>query len=95
MKASPQIVIILLSLLQRNQSEKRRSSFEEVSEVNHVAIYKWIKKYVKLMKKYVDQLVPKISGIWRSGEMDLNIKNLDNHDNSRQTWKVMDNQSRF
>ena len=64
-------------------------------EVSHVAVFKWIKKYVKLMKEYVDQLVPQVSGIWHSDEMTLNIRNLDNHENLRWMWNVMDNESRF
>jgi transposase-like protein len=64
-------------------------------EVSHVAIYKWIRKYVAMMKKYCDQLVPKVSGIWHSDEMTLNIKDLDNHENLRWAWNVIDNESRF
>lgn len=52
-------------------------------EVSHVAIYKWIRKYVGMMKKYCDQLVPRVSGIWHSDEMTLNIRDLDNHENLR------------
>jgi len=45
--------------------------------------FKWIQKYVKLMKKYTDQLVPRVSGIWHSDEMTLNIRNFENHENLR------------
>jgi len=64
-------------------------------EVSHVAVYKWIRKYITMMKKYTDQLVPKVSGIWHSDEMVLNVRNLDNHENQRWAWNVIDNQSRY
>jgi transposase-like protein len=64
-------------------------------EVSHVAVYKWIRKYVQILKKYADQLVPKVSGIWHSDEMVLNVRNLDNHENQRWAWNVIDNQSRY
>jgi transposase-like protein len=64
-------------------------------EVSHVAVYKWIRKYIAMMKKYCDQLVPKVSGIWHSDEMVLNVRNLDNHENQRWAWNVIDNQSRY
>lgn len=48
-----------------------------------------------MMKKYCDQLVPRVSGIWHSDEMTLNIRNLDNHENLRWAWNVIDNESRF
>ena len=48
--------------------------------------------YVNLMKNYADQLVPKVSGIWHSDEMILNVRNLDNHENQRWAWNVIDNQ---
>ena len=98
MKANPQIITISLDLYFKGISLRsivdHLKQFYNV-EVSHVAIYKWIRKYVKLMKKYVDQLVPRVSGIWHSDEMTLNIRNLDNHDNLRWTWNVMENQSRF
>jgi putative transposase len=98
MKATPQTVTIALDLYFKGISMRsivdHLKQFYNV-EVSHVAIYKWITKYVKLMKQYVDQLVPKVSGIWHSDEMVLNIRNLDNHENLRWAWNVIDNESRF
>jgi hypothetical protein len=39
--------------------------------------------------------VPRVSGIWHSDEMALNIEGLDNHENLRWAWNVIDNKSRF
>jgi transposase-like protein len=98
MKSTPQIVTIALDLYFKGISMRsivdHLKQFYNV-EVSHVAVYKWIKKYVSMMKKYADQLVPRVSGIWHSDEMTLNIKDLDNHDGLRWAWNVIDNESRF
>jgi transposase-like protein len=98
MKATPETVTVALDLYFKGISMRaivdHLKQFYNV-EVSHVAIYKWIRKYVAMMKKYCDQLVPRVSGIWHSDEMTLNIKNLDNHENLRWAWNVIDNESRF
>lgn len=98
MKATPETVTVALDLYFKGISMRaivdHLKQFYSV-EVSHVAIYKWIRKYVAMMKKYCDQLVPRVSGIWHSDEMTLNIKDLDNHENLRWAWNVIDNESRF
>jgi transposase-like protein len=98
MKSTPQIITIALDLYFKGISMRsivdHLKQFYNV-EVSHVAVYKWIRKYVAMMKKYCDQLVPRVSGIWHSDEMTLNIRNLDNHENLRWAWNVIDNESRF
>jgi transposase-like protein len=98
MKATPETVTVALDLYFKGISMRaivdHIKQFHGV-EVSHVAIYKWIRKYVAMMKKYCDQLVPKVSGIWHTDEMALNIRNLDNHENLRWAWNVIDNQSRY
>lgn len=98
MKSTPQVVTIALDLYFKGISMRsivdHLKQFYNV-EVSHVAVYKWIKKYISMMKKYADQLVPRVSGIWHSDEMALNIKDLDNHDSLRWAWNVIDNESRF
>lgn len=98
MKSTPQTVTLALDLYFKGLSLRNIvdhfKQFYDV-EVSHVAVFKWIKKYVKLMKEYVDQLVPNVSGIWHSDEMTLKIRNLDNHEKLRWMWNVIDNESRF
>ncbi len=98
MKATPQTVTVALDLYFKGISMRaivdHLKQFYSV-EVSHVAVYKWIRKYVNLMKTYADQLVPKVSGVWHSDEMVLNVRNLDNHENQRWAWNIIDNQSRF
>jgi len=93
MKATPQTVTIALDLYFKGISMRsivdHLKQFYNV-EVSHVAVYKWIKKYVNLMKEYVDQLVPRVSGIWHSDEMALNVNG-----DFKWLWNVMDNESRF
>jgi transposase-like protein len=66
MKATPETVTVSLDLYFKGISMRaivdHLKQFYSV-EVSHVAIYKWIRKYVNLMKNYADQLVPKVSGI--------------------------------
>jgi len=98
MKATPETVTVALDLYFKGIS--MRAIVDHIKqfcgvEVSHVAIYKWIRKYVSMMKKYCDQLVPRVSGIWHSDEMTLNIKDLDNHESLRWAWNVIDNKSRF
>jgi len=98
MKATPETVTVALDLYFKGISMRaivdHLKQFYNV-EVSHVAIYKWIRKYVKMLKAYADQLVPRVSGIWHSDEMTLNIRDLENHENLRWAWNVIDNESRF
>ena len=37
--------------------------------ISHVAVYKWIKKYITLMQDYLRQITPKVGDTWRSDEL--------------------------
>jgi transposase-like protein len=64
MKSTPQIITISLDLYFKGISMRsivdHLKQFYNV-EVSHVAVYKWIRKYIAMMKKYCDQLVPRVS----------------------------------
>jgi len=42
--------------------------------MNHIAIYKWIKKYVTLMKSCLEKITPNVSDEWRTDELYLKVK---------------------
>jgi putative transposase len=55
-----------------------------------VAIYKWIKKYVNLMKSYLDKITPNVSAAWRADELYLKVRG-----NPKYLFALMDDQTRF
>ena len=93
MKATPQVVTVSLDLYFKGISLRKivdhLKQFYGV-KVTHVAVFKWIKKYVELIKGYVDSLIPDVSGIWHSDEMTVNING-----ELQWIWNVMDNETRF
>lgn len=58
--------------------------------VSHMAVYKWINKYVALMVKYLEQIKPNVSGIWRTDELYLKVKG-----NTKYLFALMDDETRF
>jgi transposase-like protein len=58
--------------------------------VSHVAVYKWIKKYIRLMEKYLDQMKPQVSDTWRADELYVKIKG-----NMKYLFAMMDDETRF
>ncbi len=42
--------------------------------VSYVTIYNWIGKYTELMQKYLDNITPQVSDVWRTDEIFLKIR---------------------
>jgi transposase-like protein len=51
---------------------------------------KWIKKYVKLMNAYIDQIKPNVSDTWRADELYVKVKG-----NMKYLFSMMDDETRF
>jgi transposase-like protein len=58
--------------------------------VSHMAVYKWINKYVTLMEKYLEQTKPNVSGLWRTDELYLKVKGK-----TKYLLALMDDETRF
>ncbi len=59
-------------------------------KVSHVAVLKWIRKYVKLMNNYLEKIKPNVSDTWRADELYLKIKG-----NMKYLFAIMDDETRF
>jgi len=92
MKASPQAITSAMQLYFTGESLRNVQKFLRLQgvKVSHVAIYKWIGKYVALMQKYLGQITPKVSDTWRADEMWLKIKG-----NPKYLYALMDDETRF
>ncbi len=59
-------------------------------DVSHVAVLKWIRKYVGLMGVYLDKMSPKLSETWRADELYVKVKG-----NMKYLFAMMDDETRF
>ena len=63
MRATPQMITSAMQLYFTGGSFRNVQKFLKLQGVKmtHVAIYKWIKKYVALMKSYLEKITPNVS----------------------------------
>ncbi len=59
-------------------------------EVSYRTIYNWIKKYIGLMEKYIEQLKPNVSDTWRADELWMTFKG-----DMKYVFAIMDDETRF
>jgi putative transposase len=59
-------------------------------EVSHQTVYNWIKKYTRLMKQYVENIVPKVGDTWRADEVYVKVKG-----DLKYLFAMMDDETRF
>ncbi len=92
MHLSPQIVTSALQLYFTGESFRNVQKFLKLQGVkmSHVAIYKWIKKYVTLMETYLARITPNVSSVWRTDELYLKVKG-----NMKYLYALMDDETRF
>jgi putative transposase len=92
MRATPHVITSAMQLYFTGESFRNVQKFLQLQgvKVTHVAVYKWIKKYVALMARYLDQITPHVSGVWRTDELYLKVKG-----NMKYLYAIMDDETRF
>jgi len=92
MKASPQAITGAMQLYFTGESLRNVQKFLRLQgvKISHVAIYKWITKYVRLMERYLEQIKPNVSDTWRADELYLKVKG-----NMKYLFAMMDDETRF
>jgi len=92
MRATPQMITSAMQLYFTGESFRTVQKFLKLQGVkmSHVAIYKWIKKYVTLMKSYLEKITPNVSDAWRADELYLKVRG-----NPKYLFALMDDQTRF
>ncbi len=92
MRATPQIVTSAMQLYFTGESLRNVQKFLKLQgvTVSHVAVLKWIKKYVALMNKYLEKIKPNVSDTWRADELFIKING-----NMKYLFAMMDDETRF
>jgi putative transposase len=93
MRSNPHAITVALDLYFKGVSLRKivdhLKQFERVN-VSYVAVYKWIQKYVALMRDYVDTLHPELSRVFHADETKVNIRGQ-----WVWLWHLMDGDTRF
>jgi putative transposase len=92
MYATPKMITSAMQLYFSGESLRNVQKFFKLQgvKISHVAIYKWIGKYVTLMQGYLKQITPKVGDVWRSDELYVKIKG-----NNKYLFALMDDETRF
>jgi putative transposase len=92
MHATPQMITSALQLYYTGESFRNIQKFLKLQGVkmSHVAIYKWVKKYVGLMQVYLEKITPNVADAWRADELYVKIRG-----NPKYLYALMDDQTRF
>lgn len=92
MKQNPQAITSAMQLY--FSGESLRNTMKSLKllgvEVSHQTVYNWIRKYVKLMKDYVERIVPRVSDTWRADELYVKIKG-----DLKYLFALMDDETRY
>ncbi len=92
MKHNPQAITTAMQLYFSGESfRKTQRSLELLGfKVTHKTVYQWVKKYIGLMEKYLDKIMPKVGDTWRTDELYLKIKG-----DMKYLFAMIDSETRF
>lgn len=92
MKHNPQAITSAMQLYFSGESLRNTQKSLRLLgvEVSHKTVFMWIKKYIRLMEKYVETIKPNVSDTWRADELYVKIKG-----NMKYLFAMMDDETRF
>jgi transposase-like protein len=92
MRSSPEAITMAMQLYFSGESLRgtQRALALQGVRVSHVAILKWIRKYVGLMDEYLKDFTPQVSDTWRADELYVKVKG-----DMKYLFSMMDDESRF
>ncbi len=92
MKHNPKAITTAMQLYFSGESLRNTTNSLKLLgvEVCHKTVYNWIKKYVRLMKTYVETITPNVSDTWRADEIYIKV-----HGDMKYLFAMMDDETRF
>ena len=92
MKANPQSITSAMQLYFTGEGLRNVQKFLRLQgvEVNHTTVYRWIKKYVEIMGRYLEQMQPQVGNTWRADELFLKVRG-----DMKYLYALMDDETRF
>ncbi len=99
MKNDGKIVCLALDLYFKNNSFRQiKDTIEQFYGIKlaHSTILRWVQKYVKVAREFVDGLTPNLSGIYHVDEMMVHVrKDITERGHYAWLWNLSDHDTRF
>ena len=100
MKATPKAITSALDCYFKNMSQRKiveHLKNVEGIEITQPTVHYWIRKYIDIMKQYLDKFTPQLGGMWHSDEMMINVRRTEKIDgeNYSWAWNLLDHETRF
>jgi transposase-like protein len=92
MGANPQSITSAMQLYFTGESLPNVQKFLRLQGVNvhFTTVYRWIKKYVAIMERYLADMEPQVGNTWRADELFLKVRG-----NMKYLYALMDDETRF
>jgi len=92
MRATPEQITMAMNLYFNGESTRKTAQSLLLTgiKISNMTVYNWIKKYVKLMDKYLEQITPQVGESWRTDEIYLKIKG-----DRKYLFAMLDSETRF
>ena len=93
MRSDPFMIVLAIDLYLKGLSTRmvaHHLSTMYGCNVSHMTIYRWFRKYTKLISTYIRKLKPKVSKRWHADEMKISVNG-----DPAYLWNILDRRTRF
>ena len=99
-RSSPEVIGVAIHLFMRSMTSRnvsRQIKLTHNVSITHSTIIRWVKKYIRIIKRYLDKLIPELSDVWSIDEMVLNVKDTEKMAKGFHVWlwSIIDPETRF
>lgn len=99
--SQPRIITESINLCMSGMSSRNIARHIDMThglKISHVSVNRWVRKYMEMIREYVDSLFPRTSDVWSLDEMMLNVKEtlpIKSKGFYSWLWTIIDPQTRF
>lgn len=92
MGSNPQSITSAMQLYFTGESLRNVQKFLRLQgvEVHYTTVYRWIRKYVEIMGRYLEQIQPQVGNTWRADELFLKVRG-----DMKYLYAPIDDETRF
>lgn len=92
-RGNPMLVVVALDLYYKGLSNREIQHHLRTvcgSEVSHMAIHRWVRRFTKMIAEFAQRLRPSVGNFWHVDDMIIKSRNKKNY-----LWNILDRKTRY